>query len=251
MSEARKLASLQAALDSHAEGCGDPVRAIVLNPWEAEQLDWWEFRGYPVETDPGLPTGVVKIDCLTTTVREAIDDFHKTMRDDGDLADAEARLRAKLDQLAAIMDDWWEPVRDPEWWRKVADREPDLYRQFLRGEEWSLTDHVRAEAAQFPPPTESPEDTFRAWQDAWEDMDAEDKEMMLDALSDMPEDILEGVEVTAEQMPRALRPPKKTVKVPLRHRFFRWLFGKRVTKDKQRNKSSVRTALDRYGRSGQ
>ena len=247
MGEAEKLASIQAALDAHAEGCGDPVRAIRLNPWEAEQLDWWEFRGIPVEIDSSLPTGVVKIDCLSLTVREAIEDFHDTIRSDGSIADAEARLKAKLDQLAAMMDDWWAPIRSPEWWRNVAQKEPDLYRQFLRGAEWTLADHIRAETAQFEnPEADTPQDTFRAWQDAWNDMDDDEREMLLGELTDLPEDMLEGAPEPSP-VPReepVLRPPRR---LTLRERFRNWL----KPAPRKRYKSSVRSALDRYGRSGQ
>jgi len=248
MSEARKLASIQSALDAHAEGCADPVRAILLNPWEAEQLDWWEFRGIPIETDSRVPTGIVKIDCLSSTVREAIEDFQQTIREDGSIADAEARLKAKLDQLAAMMDDWWAPVRSPHWWRNVAQQEPDLYRRFLRGEEWSLTDHIKAESAQFFNPEDSPENTFRAWQDAWADMDAEDRGILMDGLSDIPEDILHGVPERPSNAVSVLRAPKAK-KVSVWHRFLNWLRGERPAR--QRPKSSIRSALDRYGRSGQ
>ena len=266
-SEARKLASIQSALDAHAEACGDPVRAILLNPWEAEQLDWWEYRGLPIESDSTLPTGVVRIDCLRMTVRDAIEEFYEAMRADRSLDDAEARLRAKLDQLSARLDDWWISARDAEWWRRVADKEPDLYRRMMRGEEVSMADRVRAEAAQFDEDGWADDDaeaTFHAWQDAWEDMDAEDRTYLAAEWTDLPESLLDDFawEVTErpslpanqKRLPAnqtdetVLRPPK--VKVPWWHRFLWW--RKDQTKDEPLTirKSSVRSALDRYGRSG-
>lgn len=261
--EARKLASIQAALDAHAEACGDPVRAILMNPWEVEQLDWDEFRGVPIEPDSTLPTGVVRIDCLRTTVRDAIEEFYEAMSNDRSLDEAEARLLAKLDQLAARMDEW-DSQRDTEWWKRVADKEPDLYRRMVSGEEVSMADRIRAEAAQFGEEgwtDESPEDTFHAWQDAWEEMDEEDRAYLAAEWTDLPESLLDGfaLEVTKDgPLPAnenllpanepVLRPP---VKVPWWHRFVpRFLTkGKPLTKGK-RPTSSVRTALDRYGRSG-
>lgn len=260
-SEAKKLASIQAALDAHAEACGDPVRAILLNPWEAEQLDWWEFRGLPIEMDPSVPTGVVRIDCLRMTVRDAIEEFYEAMKADRSLDDAEARLRAKLDQLSAQLDDWWDSTRDADWWKRVARKEPDLYRRMIRGEDVSMADRVRAEAAQFDETgwADDPEATFHAWQDAWEDMDAEDRAYLAAEWTDLPESLLDGfaLEVTdrgdlpaiEKSLPaneKVLRPP---VKVPWWHRFLWWRKGKPLTKGK-RPTSSVRRALDRYGRSG-
>lgn len=213
MTEADRLASIQAALDAHKERCGDPVRAIRLNPWEAERLDWWDYRGIPVEADPKVPTGMVKVECLTLTVMEAIDEFHAALLEGGDeVAEAEVRLRAKLDQLASQMDDWWRLTREPDWWARLARNEPDLYVRFIRGEDLTLDDRMKAEAAQLDSPeAPDPHSSFRAWQDARADMEAE-------------------------------------VKVPMRHRFRKWLT--RRPQRGQRPTSSVRSALDRYGNSG-
>lgn len=264
-SDARKLASIQSALDAHAEACGDPVRAILLNPWEAEQLDWWEFRGLPIEMDASVPTGVVRIDCLRMTVRDAIEDFYDAMKDDRSLDEAESRLLAKLDQLAAQMDDWWDSTRDPDWWKRVAHKEPDLYRRMIRGEDVSMADRIRAEAAQFDEDgwVDDPEETFHAWQDAWREMDEEDRSYLTAEWTDLPENLLDGfawevtpkgdLPATGKDLPAnrqnetVLRPP---VKVPWWHRFLWWRKGKPLTKSKPRPTSSVRRALDRYGRSG-
>ena len=215
MSEADRLASIQAALDTHKAQCGDPVRAIRLNPWEAERLDWWDYRGIPVEADAKVPTGMVKVECLTLTVMEAIDEFHAALLEGGDeIAEAETRLRAKLDQLAAQMDDWWRLTREPDWWARLARNEPDLYVRFIRGEDLTLDDRMKAEAAQVDPPPPGrggtePDSSFQAWQDARADME---------------------------------------VKVPVWDRFRKWLT--RRPQRGPRPTSSVRSALDRYGRSG-
>ena len=211
MSEAERLASIQAALDSHEARCGDPVRAIRLNPWEAERLDWWDYRGIPIEADRSVPTGVVRVECLSLTVREAINEFHVAlMEGEDEVAKAEERLRGKLDRLAEQMSDWWRVTREPDWWANLAREEPDLYVRFVTGGDLTMDDRVRAEAAQIdtgPDPT----NTFLAWEDARRDM--------------------------AE------------VKVPMRHRFLRWLRRERRPHT-PRPTSSVRSALDRYGRSG-
>lgn len=261
-SEARKLASIQSALDAHREACGDPVRAILLNPWEAEQLDWWEFRGLPIEMEPSVPTGVVRIDCLRMTVRDAIEEFYEAIKADRSLDDAEVRLRAKLDQLGARLDDWGDSMRDPDWWKRVAKKEPDLYRRMMRGEEISMADRVRAEAAQFDENgwADGPEATFHAWQDAWEDMDAEDRAYLAAEWTDLPENMLEGfaseltdrgdLPANQKSLPANQQKSGANEKVSLWYRFLRWYrrrtMRKAVTKGKP--KSSVRKALDRYGR---
>lgn len=261
-STARALASIQHALDGHAELCGDPVRAILLNPWEAERLDWWEYKGLPIEADDSLPTGVVKIECLRETVRKAIDEFHEIMAEGESLDDAEARLKAKLDQLSASMADWWEPNRGPEWWRRLALTEPDLYRRMIRGEEMSLADRVRAEAAQYVDGGldddigDDLEETFHAWQDAWNEMNDAEREALAANLGDLPANLREALAYYSgknaplpakrESLPAkpVLRAPRRNV--PVWHRFMSWC--KRLTKGKPKQRqSSVRTALDRYG----
>lgn len=135
--EALRLKGLQLALDAHDVHCGDPVRAILLHPIDYQALDWQDFRGIPIEPDPYLPEGRVRIDCLTTTVRDAIAEFHAALlQGEPELRDAEARLEAKLEQLKASLDEWWlvsRGKRDGEWWRNVARREPALYKRTLRG----------------------------------------------------------------------------------------------------------------------
>lgn len=216
-SEAKRLQSLQLALDQHEQGCGDPVRAILMNPFECERLDWEEFRGIPIEPCPDLPTGLVKIDCLTTTVREGYEAFKDFYQDEEGLADAEARFDAKLEQLAAAIDDWWKEGRSERWWKNAAHREPQLYRRAVQGEELNRYERLRMELAQLPSPRDRDlTDLFERWDQAYADFSAN--------LSDMDRNPGE----TRQDLPdlvqnRTLRSPKITPKIRLRDRFQHWI----------------------------
>lgn len=175
--EAERLRAIQGALDLHKAGCGDPVRAILLSPFDYAELDWDDFSGVPIEVDRSLNPDVVRIDCLRTTVQAAIEEFHEALKgSDEALKDAEARLEAKIEQIAAAKEDWWRVTREPEWWKRLARRDPEVYSRFIQGKV-SWQDRVRAEAAQFPeekPPVEqTPELNLAAWLDAWQDFEDE------------------------------------------------------------------------------
>lgn len=173
-SEARRLQSLQLAIDQHAKACGCPIRALQLNPFEHSQLDWDDFRGIPIESAPDLPTGVVRIDCLTTTVRDAYEDF-KTVARDGShedaLNDAEQRFEDKLEQLADKIHKDWPNNRDDQWWRKAAMREPEIYRRLLKGADLSKNEMLRLEIAQLPSARDRDlTDLFERWDDAYHEL---------------------------------------------------------------------------------
>lgn len=177
------LRALQMSLDLHAAGCGDPVRGILLNPFDFHDLDWPDYRGIPIEADESLPTGVVRIDCLTTTVQAAIKEFRAALREgDGAIAEAEVRLEAKLEALGQVRDEWWKVTRRPGWWKEQAARaREEAAEDRIRDAER----RIREAGGKIPDDKrESPENELRAWLDAWSDM----------VNDDIPEDILEGLE---------------------------------------------------------
>lgn len=61
--EAANLKAICAAMDQHARNCGEPLQAILLNPFEVERLGWEEIRGVPVEGDQDIPTGRFRLVC--------------------------------------------------------------------------------------------------------------------------------------------------------------------------------------------
>jgi hypothetical protein len=204
--EALRLKGLQLALDAHDVHCGDPVRAILLHPIDYQALDWQDFRGIPIEPDPYLPEGRVRIDCLTTTVRDAIAEFHAALlQGEPELRDAEARLEAKLEQLKASLDEWWlvsRGKRDGEWWRNVARREPALYKRTLRGHTPSINDRMLMELAQLPEAgtdDRSLDDTFRRWARVHDDFAAssrdlrEDKQEFAERIAKIDAELLDTV----------------------------------------------------------
>lgn len=215
--EARRLQSLQLALDQHAKGCGDPVRAILMNPFECQKLDWEDFRGIPIESCPDLPTGVVKIDCLTTTIREGYEAFKEFHHDDDELADAEARFDAKLEQLAAALDEWWKVGKTERWWKNAAHHEPQLYRRAIRGEELNRYERLRMELAQLPSPRDRDlTDLFERWDAAYADFSANLAELDRNP-GQMP------AKMPDLEPKTALRSPKIRPKIRLRDRFRFWL----------------------------
>lgn len=189
-SEARRLQSLQLALDQHESRCGDQVRAILLNPFERDRLDWDEFRGIPIEPAPELPTGVVKIDCLRTTIRQGYEDFKRFARDDDALAEAEVRLEAKLEQLAAALERWWATSHSQQWWNNAAYREPEITQRAIRGHKLDRYEKLRLEIAQLPDPRDRDlTDLFERWDQAHADMGINVTELERDlvkSLEDIP-----------------------------------------------------------------
>lgn len=163
------LASLQGALDAHARQCGDPVRAILMAPFDRAELDWDDFRGIPIESDGSLTTGVVRIDCLTTTVQAAIAEFRQALREgEGAVAEAEIRLQAKLEALGQARDDWWEATRKPGWWKEQANRAREHAAEERRKDaeerERAARDRIRDDQR------ESFDNELKAYLDAWMDM---------------------------------------------------------------------------------
>lgn len=185
--DAKVLESLQRALDAHAAQCGDPVRAILMSPFDRNDLDWDDFRGIPIESDDSLATGVVRIDCLTTTVQAAIREFRQALSEgEGAIAEAEIRLEAKLEALGQVRDEWWKVTRRPGWWREQANRAREAAaEERIRDAE----DRIRAAEDQIRDEkrdSEAPENEIRAWMDAWDDMSREDRRR-LDRLADGPD----------------------------------------------------------------
>lgn len=62
-STASNLEAISKAIDLHDGSCDFPAVAVAMNPYEAERLGWDEIRGLPIEPDPNIGTGRLRIVC--------------------------------------------------------------------------------------------------------------------------------------------------------------------------------------------
>lgn len=60
---AKNLKAIQMAIVKHNGNCPGEVVEIQLNPHEHERLGWDDFRGIPIEPNPKLGTGMLKLVC--------------------------------------------------------------------------------------------------------------------------------------------------------------------------------------------
>lgn len=62
-STAKNLEAIQKAIVQHNGNCDSPLLEIRMNPFEAERLDFEEFRGIPIRGDDEMPTGRFRLVC--------------------------------------------------------------------------------------------------------------------------------------------------------------------------------------------
>lgn len=80
-SEAKNLEAISKAIDQHNANCPlGPAAAVLMNPYEAERLDWDEIRGVPIKADERIGTGRFRIVCAG-------------QKPDGEKAEAEVEKR--------------------------------------------------------------------------------------------------------------------------------------------------------------
>jgi hypothetical protein len=65
-SEAKNLKAICDAIAQHDRTCGEPVLAILMNPFEVERLGWDDVNGIPVQPEGRIQTGRFELTCNGT-----------------------------------------------------------------------------------------------------------------------------------------------------------------------------------------